>query len=57
MSCVGTRVKYIGKNCCITNQKGTIVEDYDIKMAIVEFDMGGIYIKKTKSCKNKRKWG
>ena len=43
MSCVGTRVKYIGKNCCITNQKGTIVEDYDIKMAIVEFDMGGIY--------------
>lgn len=44
MSCVGTRVKYIGKNCCITNQKGTIVEDYDIKMAIVAFDMGGIYI-------------
>lgn len=44
MSCVGTRVKYIGKNCCITNQKGTIVDDYDIKMAIVEFDMGGIYI-------------
>ena len=44
MSCVGSRVKYIGKNCCITNQKGTIVEDYDIKMAIVEFDMGGIYI-------------
>lgn len=43
MSCVGTRVKYIGKNCCMTNQKGTIVEDYDIKMAIVEFDMGGIY--------------
>ena len=43
MSCVGTRVKYIGKNCCITNQKGTIVEDYDIKMAMVEFDMGGIY--------------
>lgn len=43
MSCVGTRVKYIGKNCCITNQKGTIVEDYDIKMAIVKFDMGGIY--------------
>lgn len=43
MSCVGTRVKYIGKNCCIANQKGTIVEDYDIKMAIVEFDMGGIY--------------
>ena len=27
----------------MTNQKGTIVEDYDIKMAIVEFDMGGIY--------------
>ena len=46
MSCVGTRVKYIGKNCCITNQKGTIVDDYDIKMAIVEFDMGGIYILK-----------
>lgn len=44
MSCVGTRVKYIGKNCCIKNQKGTIVDDYDIKMAIVEFDMGGIYI-------------
>lgn len=44
MSCVGTRVKYIGKNCCMTNQKGTIVDDYDIKMAIVEFDMGGIYI-------------
>ena len=43
MSCVGTRVKYIGKNCCMTNQKGTIVDDYDIKMAIVEFDMGGIY--------------
>lgn len=43
MSCVGTRVKYIGKNCCITNQKGTIVKDYDIKIAIVEFDMGGIY--------------
>lgn len=43
MSCVGTRVKYIGRNCCMTNQKGTIVEDYDIKMAIVEFDMGGIY--------------
>lgn len=43
MSCVGTRVKYIGKNCCMTNQKGTIVEDYDIKMAIVEFDIGGIY--------------
>ena len=42
-SIVGTRVKYIGKNCCMTNQKGTIVEDYDIKMAIVEFDMGGIY--------------
>ena len=55
MSCVGTRVKYIGKNCCMTNQKGTIVDDYDIKMAIVEFDMGGIYIKKIKSCKNKRK--
>lgn len=44
MSCVGTRVKYIGKNCCMTNQKGTIVDDYNIKMAIVEFDMGGIYI-------------
>ena len=44
MSCVGTRVKYIGENCCMTNQKGTIVDDYDIKMAIVEFDMGGIYI-------------
>ena len=43
MSCVGTRVKYIGGNCCIKNQKGIIVEDYDIKMAIVEFDMGGIY--------------
>ena len=44
MSCVGTRVKYIGKNCCMTNQKGTIVDDYDIKMAIVAFDMGGIYM-------------
>ena len=30
----------------MTNQKGTIVDDYDIKMAIVEFDMGGIYILK-----------
>ena len=39
----------------MTNQKGTIVEDYDIKNAIVEFDIGGIYIKKIKSCKNKRK--
>lgn len=48
MSCVGTRVKYIGKNCCITNQKGTIVEDYDIKVAIVKFDDGQIFkVKKT----------
>lgn len=43
MSCVGTRVKYIGGNCYIKNQKGIIIDDHDIKMAIVEFDMGGIY--------------
>lgn len=43
MSCVGTRVKYIGKNCCITNQKGTIIDDYDIKMVRVRFDTGEIY--------------
>lgn len=43
MSCVGTRVKYIGKNCCMTNQKGIIIDDYDIKMARVRFDTGEIY--------------
>ena len=40
MSCVGTRVKYIGGNCCI---KGIIIDDYDIKMARVRFDTGEIY--------------
>lgn len=44
MSCVGTRVKYIGGNCCIKNQKGIIIDDYDIKMARVRFDTGEIYI-------------
>lgn len=43
MSCVGTRVKYIGENCCIKNQKGIIIDDYDIKMARVRFDTGEIY--------------
>lgn len=43
MSCVGTRVKYIGGNCCIKNQKGIIIDDYDIKMAGVRFDTGKIY--------------
>lgn len=43
MSCVGTRVKYIGGNCCIKNQKGIIIDDYDIKMAMVRFDTGKIY--------------
>ena len=43
MSCVGTRVKYIGGNCCIKNQKGIIIDDYDIKMARVGFDTGEIY--------------
>ena len=43
MSCVGTRVKYIGGNCCIKNQKGIIIYDYDIKMARVRFDTGEIY--------------
>lgn len=43
MSCVGTRVKYIGGNCCIKNQKGIIIDDYDIKMARVRFDTGEIY--------------
>lgn len=43
MSCVGTRVKYIGGNCYIKNQKGIIINDYDIKMAIVRFDTGEIY--------------
>ena len=43
MSCVGTRVKYIGGNCCIKNQKGIIIDDYDIKMARVRFDTGQIY--------------
>lgn len=42
-SIVGTRVKYIGENCCITNQNGTIIEDYDIKMVRVKFDTGKIY--------------
>lgn len=43
MSCVGTRVKYIGGNYCIKNQKGIIIDDYDIKMARVRFDTGEIY--------------
>ena len=43
-SIVGTRVKYIGGNCCIKNQKGIIIDDYDIKMARVRFDTGEIYI-------------
>ena len=43
MSCVGLRVKYIGGNCCIKNQKGIIIDDYDIKMAMVRFDTGEIY--------------
>ena len=43
MSCVGTRVKYIGGNCYIKNQKGIIIDDYDIKMARVRFDTGEIY--------------
>ena len=43
MSCVGTRVKYIGGNCYIKNQKGLIIDDYDIKMARVRFDTGEIY--------------
>ena len=43
MSCVGTRVKYIGGNCCIKNQKGIIIDNYDIKMARVRFDTGEIY--------------
>lgn len=43
MSCVGDRVKYIGENCCIKNQKGIIIDDYDIKMARVRFDTGEIY--------------
>ena len=43
MSCVGTRVKYIGGNCCIKNQKGIIIYNYDIKMARVRFDTGEIY--------------
>ena len=42
-SIVGTRVKYIGGNCCIKNQKGIIIDDYDIKMARVRFDTGEIY--------------
>jgi len=43
LSCVGTRVKYIGGNCYIKNQKGLIIDDYDIKMARVRFDTGEIY--------------
>lgn len=43
MSCIGTRVKYIGGNCCIKNQKGIIIDDYDIKMTRVRFDTGEIY--------------
>ena len=42
-SIVGTRVKYIGGNCCIKNQKGIIIDNYDIKMARVRFDTGEIY--------------
>ena len=37
------RVKYIGGNCCIKNQEGIIIDDYDIKMARVRFDTGEIY--------------
>ena len=43
MICVGTRVKYIGGNCYIKNKKGIIIDDYDIKMAMVRFDTGEIY--------------
>lgn len=43
MNYVGSRVKYIGGNCCIKNQKGIIIDDYDIKMAGVRFDTGKIY--------------
>ena len=43
MSCLGTRVKYIGGNCCIKNQKGIIIDNYDIKMSRVRFDTGEIY--------------
>lgn len=42
-SIVGARVRYIGENCCITNQEGTIIDDYNIKMAIVRLDTGEIY--------------
>lgn len=41
-SIVGTRVRYIDENYCITNQKGTIIEDYSIKTAIVKLDTGEI---------------
>ena len=39
---VGTSVRYIDENYCITNQKGTIIEDYSIKTAIVKIDTGEI---------------
>ena len=42
-SIVGTRVKYVGENWCMTNQKGIIIEDSSIKMARVKFDTGRIY--------------
>ena len=39
---VGTSVRYIDENYCITNQKWTIIEDYSIKTAIVKLDTGEI---------------
>ena len=55
---VGTSVRYIDENYCITNQKWTIIEDYSIKTAIVKLDTGEICkLKKIKSYKNKRKRG
>ena len=41
-SIVGTRVRYIDENYCMTNQKGTIIEDYSIKTVIVKLDTGEI---------------
>ena len=39
---VGTSVRYIDENYCITNQKWTIIEGYSIKTAIVKLDTGEI---------------
>ena len=39
---VGTSVRYIDEDYCITNQKWTIIEDYSIKTAIVKLDTGEI---------------